>query len=637
MTTKTDNGSLGRGTHAWAQRRTFPTPRTIVLEEPEKCTFVIRHMNYDTKRFFTGSGTMTLSLRQRRPDGTRALRIWRNLPNGRTLDVTRYAAAPKSELSKCTPPEQRALWDGVVRLYARTGTTIPPEVQWVGDRDAAAALTLLAYPALTARVQRRKRNKLPAFDTLPDNVRAAARTDSAHAFARSLFGARMLRRDIVREAITAPFDILEIAVRVKHLVPVDWIAEFLTTAKAHEDQSGNALPLFYGPDAARFARFLETVPMHRRRKLLLTLPDAGRLAADTCLLAADLVDVDVSDCRTWTQFHDTLALAMRARTRGPNRVLPAHPIGVVLHDQEAAGLHLTAATTSDQLDDWGNAMHNCIGSYAPDAIAGAVVLFGLHDAAGALVGNLSVGRDGRVWECLGKYNNDLPPATESAVRSLVQQRVGTLTPAELDAGESGLDRFIRTVGGDPDYTSRWPRSDWAAAHTVYRSFTPSGDHGYLLEPNAIVPDWLREFINGRAQPQTDVPAPTLCTLWAETGDWFAIANAHPDELEPWVNVPVDGPQYTVEQIRTARTAAIAAGGIPLLNISLEPHTEGDGAQLVAALEAFYVVDVDPTHPGAAAAAATLGVPGEPARWNAPERFAEDAGAPGGHVTAWEWL
>jgi len=44
-----------------------------------------------------------------------------------------------------------------------------------------------------------------------------------------------------------------------------------------------------------------------------------------------------------------------------------------------------------------------------------------------------------------------------------------------------------------------------------------------------------------------------------------------------------------------------------------------------------------THPGAAAAAAALGVPGEPARWNALGRFAEDAGAPGSHVTAWEWL
>lgn len=81
----------------------------------------------------------------------------------------------------------------------------------------------------------------------------------------------MLRRDIVREAVTAPFDVLDIAVRVKHLVPVDWIAEFLTTAKAHEDKTGNAVPLFYPADAARFAQFLEHVPVHRRRKLLLTL------------------------------------------------------------------------------------------------------------------------------------------------------------------------------------------------------------------------------------------------------------------------------------------------------------------------------------------------------------------------------
>lgn len=260
MTTKTDGGSLGRGAHVWVQHRKFPTPRTMLLEEPENCTFVIRHMNYDTKQFFTGAGSMTLSLCQRRPDGSRLLRIWRNVRSGRTFDVTRFAASPSSDRSRSAPAEQRALWDGIVRLYARTGTAIPADVRWVGDYDAAAGLTLLAYPALTARVQRRKRNKLPTFHALPDSVRPAARTDTAHAFARTLFGARMLRRDIVREAVTAPFDVLDIATRVKHLVPVDWIAEFLTTAKAYEDKTGNAVPLFYPTDAARFATFLEHVP-----------------------------------------------------------------------------------------------------------------------------------------------------------------------------------------------------------------------------------------------------------------------------------------------------------------------------------------------------------------------------------------
>lgn len=439
MTTKTDRGSLGRGAHAWVQHRTFPSPRTMLLEEPEKCTFVIRHMNYDTKQFFTGAGTMTLSLRQRRPDGTRLLRIWSNTRSGRTFDVTRFAAAPASDLSRYAPAEQRALWNGVLRLYARTGTAIPADVRWVGDRDAAAGLALLAYPALAARVQRRKRNKLPTFYALPDTVRPAARTDSAHAFARALFGVRMLRRDIVREAVTAPFDVLDIAVRVKHLVPVDWIAEFLTTAKAHEDKTGNAVPLFYPADAARFATFLEHVPVHRRRKLLLTLPVVGRIAADTCLLAADLVDVDVdlSDCRTWQQFHDTLVLARRALNRVPYRPIPAHPISGALHGQQAAGLRLAAATSSNELEDWGNAMHNCIVSYVAEAIVGDVVLFGLYDNAGALVGNLSVGWDGRVWECLGKYNRILPRATERAVRDLVRRHVDGLPPAALDGGAGG--------------------------------------------------------------------------------------------------------------------------------------------------------------------------------------------------------
>lgn len=189
------------------------------------------------------------------------------------------------------------------------------------------------------------------------------------------------------------------------------------------------MPLFYPADAARFARFLEGVPVHRRRKLLLTLPTVGRIAADTGLLAADLADddVDLSGCRTWQQFHDTLVLARRSLNRILNRPTPAHPISGALNGQQTAGLRLAAATSSDELDDWGNAMHNCIGSYAAEAIVGDVVLFG----------NLSVGWDGRVWECLGKYNRILPRATERAVRDLVRIHVDALPPSALDGGAGG--------------------------------------------------------------------------------------------------------------------------------------------------------------------------------------------------------
>lgn len=140
--------------------------------------------------------------------------------------------------------------------------------------------------------------------------------------------------------------------------------------------------------------------------------------------------MDLSNCRTWQQFHDTLVLARRALNRVPNRQIPAHPISGALNGQQAAGLRLAAATSSNELEDWGNAMHNCIGPYVAEAIGGDVVLFGLYDDAGALVGNLSVGWGGRVWECLGKYNRNLHPATENAVRQLAEQRVAGQDPAD---------------------------------------------------------------------------------------------------------------------------------------------------------------------------------------------------------------
>lgn len=137
------------------------------------------------------------------------------------------------------------------------------------------------------------------------------------------------------------------------------------------------------------------------------------------------------------EFHDTLVLARRSLNRVPNRPIPAHPISGALNGQQAAGLRLAAATSSNELDDWGNVMHNSIGSYVAEAIAGDVVLFGLYDNAGVLVGNLSVGWDSRVWECLGKYNRILPRATERAVRDLVRRHVDALPPSALDGGTGG--------------------------------------------------------------------------------------------------------------------------------------------------------------------------------------------------------
>lgn len=85
-----------------------------------------------------------------------------------------------------------------------------------------------------------------------------------------------------------------------------------------------------------------------------------------------------------------------------------------------------------------------------------------------------------------------------------------------------LDDFILAVGGpDEAYVAQWPRAEWQAAFAVHNAFS-GGPEQYTLAPSAGMPEWLRALVDGRATPARDVPAPTLCTLWTETLDWFEV-------------------------------------------------------------------------------------------------------------------
>jgi hypothetical protein len=105
------------------------------------------------------------------------------------------------------------------------------------------------------------------------------------------------------------------------------------------------------------------------------------------------------------------------------------------------GAVLELPTSADDLQRWGKTMNNCIGGYSSSVTSGSTIVVGVA-VGGVIVANASLClRDdyGRrpAWvidEVLGRFNDQLPPSEEDAVRNLLADTTTRLAPHAVTVG-----------------------------------------------------------------------------------------------------------------------------------------------------------------------------------------------------------
>lgn len=325
------------------------------------------------------------------------------------------------------------LWDLVTSLYARNNVPLPP---WIHADPVTTgqinwAIRVLPFPFAGNR---------PAhlLDSALAGAGVAFREGTARGFVKVGFGARHLRRDVVREAGSARASALVSLAHCASALDTDTIVDALRswreTAENYEPTAASEAPRI----STCFRTLGSMAPLAHpgfRRRLLLRFDPANGLHIDTIRMfdwGAPQAE-QIGQARNWAELHDRLARHQGLSSRVRDKELASRKItqdglypaldGATLPD----GVHLVSAKDGAALDEWSELMNNCIWSYKAEAVTRNMYFFALHDRAGAMFANLAVYGDAQVHELAGKYNQPVNPDLEQQVRTLLETTIKTTT------------------------------------------------------------------------------------------------------------------------------------------------------------------------------------------------------------------
>lgn len=312
-----------------------------------------------------------------------------------------------------------ALIPAIAAMHERVGVVKDPRI---AELEPVQAVQAYAYPFLeaTADWEAMKLTRKPVRGLAP-----ALRTTTAHDFAEAAFGKRLIRKDLVRAVGKADLRRVVLARQVKNLVPVDWLAQFLEMPMPKHQYFDDEVQV------ENLATVLELIPEHARRRFLLSLVDDAdfRLLADAEQSVLDVIAArpdgrewlreHVKDTRTWRALHDAAASAQR-RVDNDDVPIPQDARykaidGITALDGRFV---IRSAKRTEELDDWGDAMDNCIGSYRAWALNHTSYLFALLDN-GKLLANIEIGTGGTIRQIYGRFNEPIPADEDAAVRRAI--------------------------------------------------------------------------------------------------------------------------------------------------------------------------------------------------------------------------
>jgi hypothetical protein len=367
----------------------------------------------------------------------------RRLPNGTIVPYHRIWMPPRDNHGghwRNTVPDA-----AFRQLDAGTGS-LGAEVT---DHYATEVKKNLGIEKLTDLYPMAEHYGIHTYHQMPYGMRHAMRQPEIRPFVEELFGKSRYRRDLLKVVRdTENLSVIELVRQFKGFVPVDWMVNFIR----ENPHAMRERELGWVSININIRRFLPFIDPRAYRSLLRRSFDQNDsyMVMDMSRWPGVAAIDNREPPRTWRAFHDVIAggemlpgnprMRQRPPRRGGRRVYVDNVYAPIpdtdaeikltetaekLHGLNIGPIAIECATTTFQMKEWGNEMHNCIGGYRQTAYEGRGV-YGVVWAGGKIIGAFEVNRNGDLVQLLGKYNKTMPDQPRSlTVQALESAGVNT--------------------------------------------------------------------------------------------------------------------------------------------------------------------------------------------------------------------
>ncbi|MFF2277931.1 hypothetical protein [Agromyces sp. NPDC058126] len=415
---------------SWVEHRRVLGSRCAAYESPDRTRFIhswyVRPAGgYTGGRWHHRAGE-AWTLRPTKAHGPTFRRFTRTSDGVRDItgwgrDPVRWAANLAFDAPDAVVDDAAAeLWGLTRRLYARNDVPMP---DWVDPNitdgtEVGWAVRVLAFPFAGRR-------PCHLHDVGIAGLGTAFRQHTASGFVRAGFGARHVRRDVVRATGAAPASVLVAVAKGARFLDTDTVADVLAHWNEHlpDWQESHSMTASW---LAALAQQIGYGIDRNRRRLLLSFDPTNRVHVDTLyLLDGPGTQDQMVAARNWNDLHDRLIRTRRAAANAYAEQLSAIPIvqDAVYAALDGArlpgGARLVSVKRAGELDDWSDQMGNCIRGYQSAAINHFEYFFAVYGARDRMIGNLAITGGFEVVELAGKHNR----AVSKQLRTSILQQL----------------------------------------------------------------------------------------------------------------------------------------------------------------------------------------------------------------------
>lgn len=271
------------------------------------------------------------------------------------------------------------------------------------------------------------------LEPIPSGIISHFRHNNMMDAVRSMYGAKLYRKDLVRAISEAPLPLVSGALLLKGVVPIDWIIGLL---KDHRGFLNKTLPVAHRPVLRAIFKALTPAQQKRFLNGLMSTASSKETVRDWIFVDTlrqfkrlqDDYNVNFAPgqitAKTWLEFHDDLT---RDLSRRKVRDQPIEKVSLAKKIDKVSlsdGYSIILPKTTHELIDWGRNMEHCIGSYTDAAVQGESVFLGIIKDK-KMIGNAQISvKNKRLVQIFGKKNSYLDKNTlEVFSKALVNNKV----------------------------------------------------------------------------------------------------------------------------------------------------------------------------------------------------------------------